>query len=83
MNKIKNFFRLLYLRIRGPEYRIGQVVPYYGGATQIVAKGWNSEHGWMYKFAHSDWADFSESLVTFYLDNPNKDGRSYGYRNQR
>ncbi len=83
MNKFTNFFRLLFMRLRGPKHKIGLVVPYYGGATTITKTTWDRRHGWSHSFEGVDgnW-EFTESLVTFYLDNPYKDGRHYGYRNK-
>lgn len=78
------FFRLIYMRLRGPKYKLKHIVPYYGGATPISKIVWSRKHGWSYGLTGVDgnW-EFTEGLITFYMDNPNKDGRHYGYRNIR
>lgn len=82
IKKIKRFFELLFVRIRGPQFRTGDIIPYYGGKTTIYLVHFDKRWGWMYKFVDAPEHSFSEGLVQFYIDNPNKDGRSYGSRNK-
>lgn len=63
-----NLIKWLYLRIRGPKFRIGQTVPYYGSITSISdMKLLMSPYvGYYYTLAPYPGIHFSETLIAHY-----------------